>query len=356
MSAAADHAGKATLAGKVAIVTGASSGIGAATARELGLRGATVVLAARRVPELEAQAEAIRASGGEALPIRTDVADGADVMALAERALAAFGKVDVLVNNAGASWMRPLASSPPDGITDLVGVNLLGAMLLTRAVLPGMLARGSGAIISVGSLSGRVAMEPLYSATKYGLRGFSLALRRQLAGSGVTVSLVAPGNIATAMTGHIDAQLPEPGLVATAIADLVIPPAPGDRRAPQALHDRMAGTGATAPGRSRTPAAALVAGTEGRSRTMDILITGGTGLLGRHLVPALQERGETVRVLALPGENTRWLEAARRQGVPGRHPAAGDADRADERRGGGAALRRHDGSLASDGGSTTRST
>lgn len=219
-----EHAGNTALAGKVAIVTGASSGIGAATARELALRGATVVLAARRVPELEAQAAAIRAAGGEALPVRADVSDAGDVTALTERALAAFGRVDVLVNNAGAYWKRPLAASPAGEITDLVGVNLLGAMQLTRAVLPGMLARGSGAIISVGSLAGRVAMEPLYSATKYGLRGFSLALRRQLAGSGISVSLVAPGNIATAMTGHIDARLPEPGLVATAIADLVTRP------------------------------------------------------------------------------------------------------------------------------------
>ena len=107
------------------------------------------------------------------------------------------------------------------GLTGLVRVNLLGAMLLTRAVLPRMLERRHGAIISVGSLSGRVAMEPLYSATKYGLRGFSLALRRQLAGTGVSVSLVSPGNINTEMTRHITAPLPEPSLVATAIADLV---------------------------------------------------------------------------------------------------------------------------------------
>jgi short-subunit dehydrogenase len=87
-----------------------------------------------------------------------------------------------------------------------------------------MLERRHGAIISVGSLSGRVAMEPVYSATKYGLRGFSLALRRQLAGTGVSVSLVSPGNINTGMTGHITARMPEPALVATAVADLVTHP------------------------------------------------------------------------------------------------------------------------------------
>ena len=213
--------GTPALTGEVAIVTGASSGIGAATARELGRRGATVVLAARRIGLLEAQVRSIREAGGKAIAIPADVADASDVTMLAERTLAAFGRVDVLVNNAGASWSRPLASSPPDQITGLVQVNLLGPILLTRAVLPGMLERRHGAIISVGSLSGRVAMEPLYSATKYGLRGFSLALRRQLAGTGVSVSLVSPGNINTEMTRHVAARKPEPSLVATAIADLV---------------------------------------------------------------------------------------------------------------------------------------
>src|SRR3954453_726565 len=211
----------ASLVDEVAIVTGASSGIGAATARELGRRGARVVLAARRVDALERQAQAIRAAGGEALAVATDVADPAQVTLLVDRTLATFGRVDVLVNNAGASWVRPLAESPVDQVIGLLEVNLLGAMLLTRAVLPEMLERDHGTIISVGSLSGRVAMEPLYSATKYGLRGFSLALRRQVAGSGVSVSLVSPGNIRTAMTRHVRADLPEPEMVATAIADLV---------------------------------------------------------------------------------------------------------------------------------------
>jgi len=212
------------LTGEVAIVTGASSGIGAATAIELAHRGAAVVLAARRADLLEAQVEAVRAAGGEALAAPTDVTDRTQLAELAERATAAFGRVDILVNNAGASWSRPLASTPPDELVGLLEVNLLGAMLLTRALLPGMIERGHGAIISVGSLSGRVAMEPLYSASKYGLRGFSLALRRQLRGSGVSVSLVSPGNVRTAMTAHVQARLPEPEIVARAIAELVVRP------------------------------------------------------------------------------------------------------------------------------------
>jgi short-subunit dehydrogenase len=209
------------LTGEVAIVTGASSGIGAATAQELGRRGAMVVLAARRVGRLEAHVRLIREAGGEAIAIPADMSDASDVTMLADRTVAAFGRVDVLVNNAGASWSKSLASSSPDQITGLAQVNLLAAMLLTRAVLPGMLERRHGAIVSVGSLSGRVAMEPLYSATKYGLRGFSLALRRQLAGTGVSVSLVSPGKIDTEMTRDVAARLPKPSLVATAIADLI---------------------------------------------------------------------------------------------------------------------------------------
>src|SRR6478672_2032642 len=118
------------LAGEVAIVTGASSGIGAATARELGRRGASVVLAARRADALEAQAEAIRDDGGEALVVPTDVADRSQLTQLVEQATSTFGRVDVLVNNAGVFWSRPLASTRPGDLADVVEVNLLAAMLL----------------------------------------------------------------------------------------------------------------------------------------------------------------------------------------------------------------------------------
>lgn len=209
---------------EVAIITGASSGIGAATAGEFARRGARVVLASRRTGELEAQVHAIIEAGGQAIAVPTDVTDAAQVMRLVERTREAYGRVDVIVNNAGANWVKPLAETSPDEIIHLVHVNLLGAMLLTSAVLPEMRQRRHGAIISVGSVASHVAIEPLYSATKFGVRGFSLALRRQLDGSGISVSLVTPGNIRTQMTKGLQEQMPEPALIASAIANLVIHP------------------------------------------------------------------------------------------------------------------------------------
>src|SRR2546425_9607403 len=142
-----------TVVDKVVIVTGASSGIGAATARELAHRGARVVLAARRVDELEAQVSRITKAGGRAIAVPTDVTDAAQVMRLVEGAREAFGRGDVLVNNAVANWGKPLAETSADEIARLLQVNLLGMMLLTCAVLPEMQQRHQGVIISVGSVA-----------------------------------------------------------------------------------------------------------------------------------------------------------------------------------------------------------
>lgn len=213
-----------TVADKVVIVTGASSGIGAATAREFARRGARVVLAARRADKLEEQAAQITEAGGRVLTVPTDVTDTAQVIQLVERTRATFGPVDILVNNAGANWGKPLAETTTDEITHLLQVNLLGTMQLTRLVLPEMQQRHHGVIISVGSVASHVAIEPLYSAAKFGVRGFSLALRRQLAGSGIEVCLVSPGNIRTQMTSAIQEAMPGPELVASTIVGLATNP------------------------------------------------------------------------------------------------------------------------------------
>jgi NAD(P)-dependent dehydrogenase (short-subunit alcohol dehydrogenase family) len=209
------------LSNEVAVVTGASSGIGEATAMELARHGAKVVLAARRIDRLHEHELAIRAAGGEALSIATDVTDSGQVRHLVKEAESNFGRIDILVNNAGVFWTRPFAVTPPEDLVELVQVNLLGAMLTTRAALPGMLERRHGAVINVSSVSGRVATEPIYSASKYGLRGFSLALRRQVSGTGVSVSCVEPGNIRTEMTRHVPGRLPGPEVVAEQICRLV---------------------------------------------------------------------------------------------------------------------------------------
>ena len=207
------------LAGEVAIVTGASSGIGAATARELARQGARVVLAARREEELSARVLEIKNMGGEALAVPTDVADEAQLTRLVEQAIQAFGRVDILVNNAGQG-LDFLDNSPAE-IRRGVEVNLLSALLLTKAVLPGMLERRHGAIITVASVSGWLANDTLYSSTKFALRGFSRGLRRELWGSGVSVSAVSPGFIRTGLTRERATWMPGPEVVARAIARLV---------------------------------------------------------------------------------------------------------------------------------------
>ncbi len=211
------------LDGEVAIVTGASAGIGAATARALARRGARVVLAARRVDRLAAQVETIIRAGGSALGVPTDVSDPAQAEALVRHTLDTYGRVDILVNNVGGGAFVPLTLEPVE-IARMVDANLTGAILLTRAVLPGMMERRHGTIIAVAAVTGAVALDPLYSATKFGLRGFALSLRRQVAGSGVTVSVVSPGYIQTDPTRRSNLLVPGPDVAARRIVDVAVRP------------------------------------------------------------------------------------------------------------------------------------
>lgn len=209
------------IAGAVALVTGASSGIGAATARELARRGARVILAARRVDLLREQVAAITAAGGQASVIEADIADLASLPRVASEAEAIYGQIDILVNNAGIHIRGKPGQLAPDDIALMVNTNLTGAITLTRLLLPGMLQRRRGAIICVASVAGNIANDWLYSGTKFGLRGYALALRRQLHSSGVTVSVVSPGYIDTPLTSYRRSRMPGPALIANAIAGLI---------------------------------------------------------------------------------------------------------------------------------------
>lgn len=183
------------LAGAVCLVTGGSSGIGRAAARLLVQAGARVAVSGR---DEERLAAAAAESGGTAIAADLAVPGGAE--RLAREASSRLGRVDVLVNNAGAGVYGPLAGLDADELERLVRLNLIAPMELTRALLPGMIERRRGHVVNVGSIAGHVGvpLEAVYAASKGGLTVFSESLRQELAGSGVGVSLVSPGVVDTA--------------------------------------------------------------------------------------------------------------------------------------------------------------
>jgi NADP-dependent 3-hydroxy acid dehydrogenase YdfG len=191
---------------KVVIITGASSGFGASAARMFAKEGCKVVLAARRLNRLEELAKEIREAGGEALPIATDVSQLAQVESMVVSALAGYGRIDILFNNAGfgrLDWLEVL--DPVRDIQAQIAVDLLGAIWVARAVLPQMLGQRSGHIINMCSVAGWAAppLYTVYSAAKFGMRGFSEALRREVMPFGVKVSLICPGGAKTEFQQHI---------------------------------------------------------------------------------------------------------------------------------------------------------
>jgi short-subunit dehydrogenase len=208
----------------VALITGASRGIGAATAQELALRGYRLVLAARSAGELEDLAGELAAAGCPALPIPTDLRNVDEIRRLGRLALGQFGRVDALIHNAGIGGGGPVARMVDDAAAATITTNLLAPIELTRALLPQMLERRKGAIVFVASVAGHVGLpgSSVYSASKFGLRGFALALHREVKRRGVGVSIVSPGFIRTAMTqGRRRLPLEPPELVARAIADVI---------------------------------------------------------------------------------------------------------------------------------------
>ena len=199
----------ASLQGRIALVTGASQGIGRACAVELARAGATVVLAARNEVKLAEAVAEIEAAGGQAVAIPLDVASEESIKACAKSVLERFGKVEILVNNAGIT-RDGLAMAMKRADWDAVlGTNLTGAFLLTQAVLRPMLKNRWGRIINVSSVVGRTgqAGQVNYAASKAGLIGLTRSLAREVASRGITVNAVAPGYIETAMTAVLDEKV-----------------------------------------------------------------------------------------------------------------------------------------------------
>ncbi|ESY91792.1 SDR family NAD(P)-dependent oxidoreductase [Mesorhizobium sp. LNHC229A00] len=201
------------LAGKVALVTGASSGIGEATAAALAAAGASVAVAARRVERLEALAARIEKIGGTALRIEADVTSSDDVAAMVGRVVAEWGQLDILVNNAGVMLLSPAAEATLDDWRHMVELNLLALMGVTKAALPHLKA-AKGHIVNVSSIAGRVANPGAsgYAATKFGVVGFSESLRREVYADKVRVTVIEPGLVRTELGDHITNAASKAGL------------------------------------------------------------------------------------------------------------------------------------------------
>ncbi|WP_052488933.1 SDR family NAD(P)-dependent oxidoreductase [Streptomyces sp. 150FB] len=208
---AANGNGGATgdLSGCAALVTGASSGIGAATALAIARQGGSVALVARRAERLEELTAAIAAQGGTSLALAADLREAAQAEAVVEQAVSHFGRLDVLVNSAGYGARNPVLDSDPADWDMMIDVNLRALIQMSRSALPHLLraasepgSRGVADLVNIGSVAGRLARKDnsVYSATKHAVGGFSESLRMEVTGRGVRVGLIEPGMTLSEMT------------------------------------------------------------------------------------------------------------------------------------------------------------
>jgi NADP-dependent 3-hydroxy acid dehydrogenase YdfG len=193
------------LQGKVALVTGASSGIGEATALALAEEGARVVAAARRSERLEALVKRIEGQRGQAIALMVDVSDEAQVREMVRRAHDRWGRLDLLVNNAGVMLLGQIEGANLEDWWRMVSINLLGLMYATHEALPLMKQQGSGHIVNISSVAGRTVREgtAVYNATKWGVGAFSEALRQEVYKERIRVTVIEPGAVATELQEHI---------------------------------------------------------------------------------------------------------------------------------------------------------
>ena len=193
------------IAGKTIVITGASSGMGAAAARHLAEKGANVVLGARRAERIEVLAEEIRAAGGKATAVVTDVTKRSDVQTLVDTAVETYGRIDVLINNAGVMPLSPLERLKVDEWDQMIDVNLKGVLYGVAAALPHMKAQKSGHIIGLSSVAGHKLFggSAVYSATKFGVRAISEGLRQEVKPYNIRTTIVSPGAVKTELLEHI---------------------------------------------------------------------------------------------------------------------------------------------------------
>jgi NADP-dependent 3-hydroxy acid dehydrogenase YdfG len=193
-----------TLEGRRAVVTGASSGIGEASALALAREGATVSLGARRKERLDDLAQRIESEGGTAHAFEVDLGDEAAAHSLIEGAAEQMGGLDMLVNNAGVMLLGPVEGGDTEEWRQMININVLGLLYCTQAALPLIREAGGGNIVNISSVAGRVAAlgSGVYNFTKFGVVGFSEALRQEAMHSGIRVTVVEPGFVATELQGH----------------------------------------------------------------------------------------------------------------------------------------------------------
>jgi NADP-dependent 3-hydroxy acid dehydrogenase YdfG len=208
------------LDGTVALVTGASSGIGEATARAFADQGAAVAIAARRKERLDDLAGEIERSGGRALAIETDVTDQEQANAAVRRTVSELGRLDIVVNNAGIMLLGPILDAPTEEWDRMIALNLQGLLYVTHAALPYLLKAADGQprrvsdLINISSVAGRVARSGsgVYNLTKHGVGALSESLRQELAARHVRVSVVEPGAVETELADHLRPEVREQAL------------------------------------------------------------------------------------------------------------------------------------------------